>query len=95
LNGELDEQEVIEGIWNAYQQDEDLAALVNADEVGDAIVALRWASKLAGLRYGVQITGFDRQDVVIREPPYPEYLSHLGRDPSHRVLMFHPKSLTP
>jgi len=32
---------VIEVIWNAYQRDQDVTALVNADEVGDALIALR------------------------------------------------------
>ena len=94
MNEELGEQEVIVEIWNAHQHDEDVTALVNADEVGDAIIALRWASELAGLRYGAQITGFGRRDVLICEPPYPEYLSHLDRDPSQRVLMFRPKPPT-
>ena len=94
MNEELGEREVIEAIWNAYQHDEDVTALVKAGEVGDAIAAMRWASTLAGLRYGAQITGFGRGEVVICEPPYPEHLSHFGDDPSKRVLMFHPRPLT-
>ena len=94
MNEELDEREVIEKIWNAYQRDQDVTALVSVDEVADAIAALRWASKLAGLRYGAEITGFDRRDVIIREPPYPVQLSHFGADYSQRLLMFHPRPPT-
>ena len=94
MNEELDEREVIEQIWNAYQHGEVVTALVKAEEVGDAVTAMRWAGKLAGLRYGTQIAGFDRVDVSVWEPPYPDYLAHLGDDPSRRVLMFRPRPPT-
>jgi len=92
VNEELDEREVIEEIWAACQQAELVTALVRADEVGDAITAMRWASKLAGLRYGAEIMGFDRADVSVFEPPYPRHMSHFGDDPAKRVLMFQPRA---
>ncbi|HEY7323506.1 MAG TPA: hypothetical protein VH520_01670 [Streptosporangiaceae bacterium] len=92
MNEELEEREVIQEIWAAYQQDEVVTALVGVEEIGDAIAAMRWASKLAGLRYGAEITGFDRADVSIWEPPYPQHISHFGADPAKRVLMFHPRT---
>jgi hypothetical protein len=92
VNEELDEREVIADIWSAYQQGEVVTVLVKAPEVGDAIVAMRWASKLAGLRHGAEIAGFDRGDVLVWEPPYPQELSRFGDDPSRRLLMFRPRS---
>jgi len=53
---------------------------------------MRWASKLAGLRYGAEIMGFDRADVSVFEPPYPRHMSHFGDDPAKRVLMFQPRA---
>jgi len=94
LNEELDQRHVIEKIWHAYRHDLDVTAIVSVGEVGDAVAAMRWASKLAGLRYGADIAGFERRDVVICEPPYPDHLSHFGDDPSMRVLLFHPRPLT-
>lgn len=91
MNEELDVREVIEEIWAAYRQDEVVTALVRADQVGDAITAIRWASKLAGLRYGAEIVGFDRADVSICEPPYPPHMSNFGDDPGKRLLMFRPR----
>lgn len=92
MNEELQEREVIQEIWAAYQQDEVVTALVGVEEIGDAIAAMRWASKLAGLRFGAEIIGFDRADVSIWEPPYPQHMSHLGADPAKRVLMFRPRT---
>jgi hypothetical protein len=91
LNDELDERELIDEIWTAYQHDDVVTARVRASEVGDAIRAVRWASKLAGLRYGTEISGFNKPDVLVFEPPYPAHLSHFGDDPTQRVLMFHPR----
>lgn len=91
MNEELEEREVIEQIWSAYREGEVITALVKAEEVGDAVMAMRWASKLAGLRYGAEIAGFNRPDVSVWEPPYPEHLAHFGDDPSRRVLMFRPR----
>jgi hypothetical protein len=91
LNEELDEREVIEDIWRAYQQGEVVTVLVKAPEVGDAVTAMKWASILAGLRYGTQIAGFDRREVFVWEPPYPQDLAHFGDDPAKRLLMFRPR----
>jgi hypothetical protein len=92
LNEELDEPEVIADIWRAYQHREVVTMLVNASEVGDAIRAMKWASKLAGLRHGIEIAGFDHPGVLIWEPPYPQELSRFGDDPAQRLLMFRPSS---
>ncbi len=92
MNEELEEREVIQQIWTAYQQDEVVTALVSVEEIGDAVAAMRWASKLAGLRHGTDIIGFDRADVSIWEPPYPQHMSHFGDDPAKRVLTFHPRT---
>ncbi len=91
MNEELDVRGVIEEICAAYRQDEVVTVLVGAEDVGDAITAIRWASKLAGLRYGAEIKGFDRADVSVCEPPYPQHMSHLGDDPAKRVLVFRPR----
>jgi hypothetical protein len=90
LNEELGEREVIEDIWNAYLLGEVVTALVKATEVGAAITAMRWASKLAGLRHATEIAGFERREVLVWEPPYPEQLSRFGDDPAMRLLMFRP-----
>lgn len=95
LNEELDQREVIADIWTAYQQGEVVTALVKASEVGDAITAMKWASKLAGLRHGTRIAGFDRPEVLVREPPYPADLAHFGADPAQRLLMFRPRPPVP
>jgi hypothetical protein len=91
LNEELGEREVIEDIWKAYLLGEVVTALVKASEVGDAMRAMKWASKLAGLRYGTEIAGFDRREVLIWEPPYPAELSRFSDDPAKRLLMFRPR----
>jgi len=92
VHEELDEREVIADIWRAYQQGEVVTVLVNALELGDAITAMKWASKLAGLRHGAAIVGFDRREVLVWEPPYPKELSRFGADPAKRLLMFRPRS---
>jgi hypothetical protein len=91
LNEELDEREVIEEIWSAHQQGQVITALVDAKEIDDAVTAMRWASKLAGLRHGAEIAGFDRPDVFVCEPPYPDGLGHYDDDPSRRLLLFRPR----
>lgn len=91
MNEELDERDVIEDIWRAYQQGEVVTVLVKAAEIGDAITAMKWASTLAGLRHGTHIVGFDRPEVFVWEPPYPEDLAHFGDDPARRLLMFRPR----
>jgi hypothetical protein len=91
LNEELDEREVIEDIWKAYLLGDVVTALVRATEVGDAITAMKWASKLAGLRHATEIAGFDRREVLVWEPPYPEQLSRFGDSPAMRLLMFRPR----
>jgi hypothetical protein len=91
LNEELGEREVIEDIWRAYLLGEVVTTLVKAVEVGDAITAMKWASKLAGLRHGTEIAGFDRREILVWEPPYPAELSRFGDDLSKRLLMFRPR----
>jgi hypothetical protein len=91
LNEGLGEREAIEDIWKAYLLGEVVTALVKAGEVGDSITAMKWASKLAGLRHGTEIAGFDRREVLVFEPPYPAELSRFGDDPSKRLLMFRPR----
>ncbi len=91
MNEELGEREVIEDIWRAYLLGEVVTALVKAAELGDAITAMQWASKLAGLQHATEIAGFDRREVLVWEPPYPEELSRFGDDPSERLLMFRPR----
>lgn len=91
MNEELDEREVIEDIWQAYLLGEVVTVLVKAAEVGDAMRAMKWASTLAGLRHATEIAGFNRREVLIWEPPYPEQLSRFGDDPARRLLMFQPR----
>jgi hypothetical protein len=91
LNEELDEREVIEEIWSAYRQGQVITALVEAAEIEDAVTAMRWASKLAELRHGVAIAGFDRADVSVCEPPYSDNLANIDADPSRRLLIFRPR----
>jgi hypothetical protein len=95
LNEELGEREVIEDIWQAYLLGDVVTALVRAAEVGDAITAMKWASKLAGLRHGTEIAGFERREVLVWEPPYPAELSRFGDDPGKRLLMFRPRPRVP
>ncbi len=68
-----------------------MTTLVKAADVGAAIRAMKWASKLAGLRHGTEISGFDRREVLVWEPPYPAELSRFGDDPANRLLMFRPR----
>jgi hypothetical protein len=95
LNEELSEREVIEDIWRAYLLGEVVTTLVKAVEVGEAITAMKWASKLAGLRHGTEIAGFERREVLVWEPPYPAELARFGDDPARRLLMFRPRPPVP
>jgi hypothetical protein len=95
MHEELHEQEVIEDIWRAYLLGDVVTALVKAAEVGDAIRAMKWASKLAGLRHGSEIAGFDRPEVIVLEPPYPAELSRFPDDAARRLLMFRPRAALP
>jgi hypothetical protein len=95
VHEDLDERGVVADIWRAYQRGDVVTKLVSAAEVGDAITALKWAGKLAGLLHGAEIAGFDRREVLVWEPPYPRELSRFGDDPSRRLLMLRPRSPAP